>query len=731
MTRHSLPAASRNHRLRLLALLGALLTSLAGSEVLIDNFDGRSVITPWVFSNGPEFPGATGSLAIISDGHSGNAARLSIDDTAGGAYVAGSYTFPTPLAISGLSFWLRASPELSVAVRIHDTTGQTLQYGSAFRPMELLGAYTPWYRVNVDVADSTSHWGGANDGVFHGPATSISILVEPRKWNGNKLVLTGFIDVDEVTAITTPEVPVVDPAGPVAAIPTAGAFTDGLGVNIHFTSDDQALNAIRGAGFTWVRMDLAWSRVETVLGTYNFANYDSLISSLEARGLKALFIIDYGNALYANASPPSTDAARAAFAAYAEACARHFAGHGCLYEIWNEPDIAGTNWPTPDPVQYAALFQAALAGVRRGDPTATVSTGGTGGMDRNFLRDAMASNGLAGANAVAVHPYRQGGPESTTDDLVMIRKLVSDTYPTQTPPVWSGEWGYSSTWYGDGSLPASRDVQAHYAARELLTTWLLGFPMRIYYDIRDDGTDPLNKEHNFGLLDNAYVPKPAMLSVQTLISVMAGRRLSGVYQFTVPDLYAVRLLGANDILTVVWRQVGSTTVTFPQTPVRVWDEHGADLTWTSLGGTSTSVSVGTSLVYAFFHRPAMPPLPTASTTNPQRPTLSGTAEANAVVNIYDNGTLVGTVSATAGGNWSWTPSADLSVGTHQFTVTATSADGNVSDASTPLSVAVAAPPTPTPAATSGSGGHGCGSGSALGLLMLAVGLFWRLSIRWR
>ena len=52
--------------------------------------------------------------------------------------------------------------------------------------------------------------------------------------------------------------------------------------------------------------------------------------------------------------------------------------------------------------------------------------------------------------------------------------------------------------------PAAWALQAQRASRELLTAWALGFPMEIYYDIRDDGTDPTNDEDNFGLIPVSY-----------------------------------------------------------------------------------------------------------------------------------------------------------------------------------------------------------------------------------
>ncbi|SMG59007.1 BapA/Bap/LapF family large adhesin [Cedecea sp. NFIX57] len=84
-------------------------------------------------------------------------------------------------------------------------------------------------------------------------------------------------------------------------------------------------------------------------------------------------------------------------------------------------------------------------------------------------------------------------------------------------------------------------------------------------------------------------------------------------------------------------------------------------------------------------------------TNDDKPTISGTAEANATVKIYDNGTLIGTVSANGSGAWTFTPTTSLGQGLHSLTVTATDAAGNVSEPSAAFAINVdsIAPATPT------------------------------------
>ncbi|EAZ1841045.1 BapA prefix-like domain-containing protein [Salmonella enterica] len=83
-------------------------------------------------------------------------------------------------------------------------------------------------------------------------------------------------------------------------------------------------------------------------------------------------------------------------------------------------------------------------------------------------------------------------------------------------------------------------------------------------------------------------------------------------------------------------------------------------------------------------------------TNDAQPTLNGTAQADATVSIYNNGALLGTTTANASGNWSFTPTGNLTEGSHAFTATATNANGtgSVSSAATVI-VDTLAPGTPS------------------------------------
>nr|WP_286209090.1 Ig-like domain-containing protein [Azospirillum sp. A1-3] len=70
------------------------------------------------------------------------------------------------------------------------------------------------------------------------------------------------------------------------------------------------------------------------------------------------------------------------------------------------------------------------------------------------------------------------------------------------------------------------------------------------------------------------------------------------------------------------------------------------------------------------------------------PGLTGTAEANSTVTLYDGSTAVGTALANGSGVWTVAPGSALTSGQHSFRVTVSDLAGNTSAATSPLSVTI-------------------------------------------
>jgi Ca2+-binding RTX toxin-like protein len=80
-------------------------------------------------------------------------------------------------------------------------------------------------------------------------------------------------------------------------------------------------------------------------------------------------------------------------------------------------------------------------------------------------------------------------------------------------------------------------------------------------------------------------------------------------------------------------------------------------------------------------------------------TLSGSAEANSRLSIYDGAVLIGTVTVANNGQWSFTTAA-LADGAHSFTARAEDLAGNISPSSAVSVITIDTVPPPTPAISS-------------------------------
>ena len=164
------------------------------------------------------------------------------------------------------------------------------------------------------------------------------------------------------------------PVSRLTAVPAVASNEFGVAIEFYRDADTQA-EMMANAGVSWVRIDLAWSAAEPEAGRYDFRIWDRFLDSFEPHGIRVLFILDYGNKLYEDGLPPSTESGRTAFAAFAGAAARHFRGRAA-WEIWNEPNLPQYWAGMPDPAAYVALARAAAAEIRREDRRAAAPTRG-------------------------------------------------------------------------------------------------------------------------------------------------------------------------------------------------------------------------------------------------------------------------------------------------------------------------------------------------------------------
>jgi len=404
--------------------------------------------------------------------------------------------------------------------------------------------------------------------------------------------------------------------GPAA---TSSTIPQGLGVNIHFTDPQPGeVKMIADAGFRWVRMDFKWDITERERGHYDFADYDRLMKALDENQIRALFILDYGNPLYDNGAPPRTAETQQAFAHWASAAAKHFSNRGVMWEIYNEPNNFRFWASRPNVNEYVELALAVGRAFRSETPNEKLIGPAVSEIDYSFLEACFKAGLLDYWSAVSVHPYRHADPESAALEYCRLRKLIqsfrtrSSSYGASSTnaslsdreiPIISGEWGYSSAWRS-----MNEEKQAALLTRELLTNIANGIPISIWYDWRDDGSDPSDPEDHFGLVrnsyqtgrDQVYEPKPAYRAARTFGDYFNGY----VFQERLPvgrdDDYVLVFTKSGDRRLAAWTTSATAhriNISTDQGEFKITRHTGESAGSVSAGPTGISIEVSTQPVY--------------------------------------------------------------------------------------------------------------------------------------
>jgi len=166
------------HHVMMGCALGGFLLAAGAAEAAeavrpVEDFDAAWQVGRWAFSNGPEFPGAKGSFDRAKEAaRTGDfGGRLAFDFSGGGTYVGAVLKLDKAPQVAAVRLAIKRPGKNRLTFRYSDATGQTLQ-----RPFDVMGG--EWAEVTIPMSGWTGHWGGANDGVPHGPPVLIAFLVE-------------------------------------------------------------------------------------------------------------------------------------------------------------------------------------------------------------------------------------------------------------------------------------------------------------------------------------------------------------------------------------------------------------------------------------------------------------------------------------------------------------------------------------------------------------------------
>jgi hypothetical protein len=290
---------------------------------------------------------------------------------------------------------------------------------------------------------------------------------------------------------------------------------------------ERDLDGMASTGVCWIRIDVDWSRIQPEPDRFEWASTDRAVAGARARGMEVLAMIGYTPAWArpdgTSDKHPPTDIG--AFSAFADAAARRYHSLDVnTWEVWNEPNLNSFWEPNPDPESYARLLVATSNAIRAVDSEAFIvaaglspasdSPDGSNISPVTFLDRLYRAGAADSFDAVAMHPYSY--PVNPTAEVPLnhfaivtpeLREVML-IHGDEESRIWATEYGAPT---GTSAQAVGVEEQAQFLADavDLWDQWDWTGPLLIFA-WRDRGTDPSDREQNFGLLDYHFTPKPAL-----------------------------------------------------------------------------------------------------------------------------------------------------------------------------------------------------------------------------
>ena len=194
-------------------------------------------------------------------------------------------------------------------------------------------------------------------------------------------------------------------------------------------------------GLKSIRLQAGWAKCERVRGAYDFAWLDHIVDDAIALGLDPILETGYGNPVYPGgggfdlgAGFPTSDEGLAAWDAWVDALARHFAGRVYEWFMWNEPDIPPSDGSAPKtPAQIAAFNVRTARIVKRNVPGARIAGLSLARNRPEFLEECLRALGPDAAlfDWFVYHGY-QSAPEASYENVEAQKEVVRRLAPHAT-----------------------------------------------------------------------------------------------------------------------------------------------------------------------------------------------------------------------------------------------------------------------------------------------------------
>lgn len=349
------------------------------------------------------------------------------------------------------------------------------------------------------------------------------------------------------------------PAGPTKTKPSGFLFS----ICTHterWSRRDHELEVLASAmcGAKVIRTGVTWGGLEREKGVWDWTTMDRLVDLYGKNGMELQYILAFTPRWAApESAQKSSDwlewsravPEESAWRNYVSTFAKRYDGKIRFLEVWNEPDLYGFFRGNPD--DYMKMLKAAYEEIKKVDPDLKVMTGGFATLRYHPGKkypDMHARVVEEAQDYFDIHAFHQHGSfdifqHEVNGLLTEIRKKL------KTPkPLYFNETAVCS-------IDDSQKMQAETLFKKLLFAFARGAMGYTWYDLRNDGYDPKNGEHNYGLLSNDFYPKAAYPVYNNLALNFSDKKF--ITQFNIGvNRYAFLFGGPNEQIVACWNEEG-------------------------------------------------------------------------------------------------------------------------------------------------------------------------------
>ncbi len=307
---------------------------------------------------------------------------------------------------------------------------------------------------------------------------------------------------------------------------------------------ETSLGMMEDAGIGWVRVNFAWKDMQPDAdAAFDCAHMDEVVRVATEHHIQLLGIL-LAVPEWSSSAPPSVKSQYGSqspvdhyrpqklqdWLTYVQNVVERYDGDGVNdapgspqihdWEVWNEPNLSFFWPPNPDASEYFNLLKATDPVIKAADSSAKVVLGGlaNAGINNDGSSYLKALYDLGAAPyfdiaSVHLYTYPPNGIAPLQNTMQSVRKLMDDEGDT-AKPIWLTEVGWSDAPNAWGAPTVSQDDMAAFVTAVYSTP--LPVDVIFWYNFRNIFANSPDPEHNFGLVNADFSPKPAFKAYEVL-----------------------------------------------------------------------------------------------------------------------------------------------------------------------------------------------------------------------